>query len=97
MVSFLSETFSTTAKTMAIWQQGEAYANAGFSPGYFGYGRYGWGEAYVQWNNVQGERTAVRAGQRNEQAQVAIKGKEVIANATQQARGAMVEKYKVEF
>lgn len=88
---------ATTAKTMAIWQQGEAYANAGFSPGYFGYGRYGWGEAYVQWNNVQGERTAVRASQRNEQAQVAIKGKEVIANATQQARAAMVEKYKVEF
>lgn len=88
---------STTAQTMQVVQQYEAYGNVGFSPGYYGYGRYGWGEAYVQWNNVQGERTAIRAAERNKQAQVAIKGKETIANATQQIRAQMTERYKVEF
>lgn len=88
----------TSAMTAQVVQEGQAYSDFGFSPGNgWGGGRYGWGNAFVEWRDVQGERLAIRAEQRNKQAQAVIQGKEQIENATQAIRAKMTQRFMAEF
>jgi hypothetical protein len=70
------------------------YSTSVSASGYYGYGDYSY---YTQYNNVDGQRRAIRAEERAAGASSALGIRQEIENETSKIRQAMTAKYRINF
>jgi hypothetical protein len=85
----------SAARSAQVYNEYTTTGTAGYGRGYYGYG--GGYSYYTEYNNVDGQRRAIRQEEKAAGATSALSIRQEVENETKKIRQAMTQKYKINF